>query len=377
MITVTNETKLETGWNLAFRPDGREALVVVAKGSFKLLDAEARSGEPSYCEQQLPPLMADEFGADPAKSAPIKENDFAPVKPECDVLLVGSAHAPYGEPVTSLNVGLRVGAVTKAFKVVGPRQWVASVTGRPSDSLPVHMTKQPISYDVAFGGTEQDPNDPARIDTFLDNPVGRGFRKRRLQDVVGELMPVTEETSQPIRDPLRAYRPMAFGPLGRSWGPRMKYAGTYDENWMENVAPMLPPDFNPLYFQAAPADQRMPYPSGGEPIRLVNLVPPSLAQAASAQSSIPRLPVRMVFVPRRGEPVWVDAALDTIVVEPDHDRFTCTWRASNTLTRDMFEIAEIIVCLETDEGRGKLRARLRGKDYLHGLSQLGRKGARR
>jgi hypothetical protein len=133
---------------------------------------------------------------------------------------------------------------------------------------------------------------------------------------------------------------------------------------------MLPPDFNPLYFQAAPVDQRMPYPKGGEPLRLVNLVPPSLSSGASAQSSLPSLPVMMVFVPVRGDAVYMDAVLDTIVVEPELNRFTCTWRASNTLVRDLFEIAEVVIGLRSPEGSAKLRARLRGKEYLAGLSQL-------
>lgn len=375
MITITNETQLVVGWNLAFRPDGREALVVVAKGSFVLVDPEARTGEPRFCGEQAPLLMADEFGKDPAKSAPILENDFAPVKPECDVLFVGSAYSPYEQLVTSLDVGLRVGGVSKSFKVLGPRQWVSGATGRPLDSMPTRMKSQPISYDVAFGGVEEDPKNPERVETYLDNPVGRGFRRKNL-DVIGQLMPATEELSQPIRDPLRSYRPMALGPLGRSWGPRMQYAGTYDDDWIENVAPMLPPDFNPLYFQAAPADQRMPYPAGGEPIRLVNLVPPTASPAAGTQNHLPKLPVMMVFVPRQGDAAFMDAALDTIVIEPDLNRFTCTWRASNTLVRDLFEMREVVICLRAPDTATRLRARLRGKEYLAGLSQLKRKGSR-
>ncbi len=51
---------------------------------------------------------------------------------------------------------------------------------------------------------------------------------------------------------------------------------------MDEIALMLPADFNPLHFQAAPPDQRMPYPQGGEPIRLMNLVPPAVSRDARA-----------------------------------------------------------------------------------------------
>jgi len=217
---------------MAFRPDGRELVVVVAKGTYVLVDPEAPDGKPRLAEIQEPLRMADEFGTDPATTAPRLENDFAPLKPECDVLLVGAAYAPTGRTARRLSVGMQVGSVSKAFNVTGPRRWRMSLAGAVAPGEPDSITTQPISYDVAFGGTETDPNDPSRIDTFLDNPVGRGFGGRHTQ-LSGRPMPVTEELSDPIRDAQKAYRPMAFGPLGRSWKPRAQYAGTYDRKWIE------------------------------------------------------------------------------------------------------------------------------------------------
>ena len=372
MKRVVNETKLETGWTMAFRPDGRELIVVVAKGTFVLVDPDL-NGEPRLAEKQVPPLMADEFGADPAKNAPLRENDFAPIKPECDVLLAGSAHAPHGRAVKTIGVGLRVGSISKSFQVTGRRTWKAGLTGDPAPGEPEPMVKQPISYDVAFGGTEADPQKPDRIETYLENPVGRGFRKHNFQ-LWGDPMPVTEEISDPVQDPRKSYRPMAFGPLGRNWKPRMDYVGTYDKRWMEEIAPMLPADFNPLHFQAAPPDQRMPIPRGGETIRLLNLVPSSISPDASAQNRIPKLPVTMIFVPVRGNPVWVDAGLDTILIEPDENRFLCCWRASHAPIRDAFDIGEVIVYIRDAESDGRMRARLSGKQYFQGLGELARSG---
>jgi len=51
---------------------------------------------------------------------------------------------------------------------------------------------------------------------------------------------------------------MTFGPIGRGWSERLKYAGTYDDDWLENVFPFLP-----AYYQAAPADQQLLYLKGG------------------------------------------------------------------------------------------------------------------
>jgi hypothetical protein len=367
MKKLTNDTPLEAGWTIAFRQDGRESIVVAAKGTFVLVDPGA-DGEPRLADTQEPLLMADVFGEDPATTAPRLENDYAPTKPECDVLLSGAAHAPYGQPVRMLRVALQAGPVAKSFTVTGPRRWRSGITG-VSAGEPELMLTQPISYDDAFGGTEADPEAPGRTDMFLDNPVGRGFRPRT-RDIDGELMPATEEVADPVRSPRKAYRPMAFGPLGRSWRPRAQYVGTYDQHWMENVAPMLPADFDSRYFQAAPADQRMPYPRGGEPLRLLNLVPTVLSPNASVETSIPRLPVSIVFVTFRGTARHVEANLDTILIEPDANRFTCTWRASYATARDAFEIPEAVVHIRDPRADARLRARLAGMEYFVGLGAL-------
>jgi hypothetical protein len=274
-------------------------------------------------------------------------------------------------PISVIGVGLRVGTLSKSFQVNGRRSWRA-IMGVLAAGQPEPMVKQPISYDVAFGGIEIDPKRPERIETYLENPVGCGFRKHKI-DLWGLPMPLTEEVSDPIRDPKKRYRPMAFGPLGRNWKPRMEHAGTYDQRWMDDVSPMLPADFNPLYFQAAPPDQRIPYPKGGEPIRLVNLVPPALSPNARAESSVPTTRIAMVFVPRTGEPIWADADLDTLVLEPDENRFTCSWRASYATIRDASEIEEVVVCQRGTRAETRTRAHLRGKLYYAGLGQLARR----
>jgi hypothetical protein len=47
--------------------------------------------------------------------------------------------------------------------------------------------------------------------------------------------------------------------------------------------------------------------------------------------------------PKRGEREDYTASLDTIVIEPDQQRFTLTWRMARPLRRNMFEIAQVLV----------------------------------
>src|SRR5581483_6496025 len=100
--------------------DGRELLVVVAKGTFAMPTAAA---EPALADEQIPIVAADTFTGEPGLSAPVYESDYAPVKPRCDVTLLGAAYAPPGRAARRVRVSLRVGSMHKQFDVVGRRVW--------------------------------------------------------------------------------------------------------------------------------------------------------------------------------------------------------------------------------------------------------------
>src|SRR6185369_7257329 len=134
------------------------------------------------------------FTGEPGLSSPVKEIDFAPHKRCCDVLLTGAAYAPEGYEVTRQRVGLRVGPLSKSFDVVGDRTWQASLTGIRASS-PQRFSRMPISYDVAFGGTDRRGEDESKHDAYLPNPVGRGWHKDlRNTFVDGQPLPNTEES---------------------------------------------------------------------------------------------------------------------------------------------------------------------------------------
>lgn len=360
-MELINETRFVAGWTAGFQQDGREVLVVAVRATYELQDA----AQLPLAQAQQPVCSADIFGPDPANDAPLRENDFALFKPRCDVLLNGSAYAPQGIPAARVDVGLQVGAVRKLFSVVGPRLWLGGLGGAAASS-PTPFLQQQLSYDVAFGGVDTDPADPQRVSTFLENPAGRGYCvfKPNLQ---GMPLPFTEERRVPVSDPAGRYRPMAFGPVGRNWMPRRQYAGTYDAEWVAHKLPFLPDDFDYQYFQAAPSDQQIPYPQGGEPVILLNLTP-----QGRLETSIPRDGVVVGFIRRQG--TWTQARgnCDTIQIEPDEGRLSLTWRAVCPLERDPFELREIVVQHSADYTDARLRARAQRKPYYENLAELTR-----
>jgi hypothetical protein len=324
-MEIVNASGLVVGVTLGLRPDGREHAVVCAKGTFRFPrgEGEAVAVEP---EARQPLRTADAFTGEPGQSAPTFESDYAPYKPACDVLIVGRAHAPGYRPSERVVVGVRVGTMLKSFAAVGERTWEPGRGGLEA-TRPRPFATLPITYDRAFGGAGS-----------AENPVGLGHPQARTDAaLVGTALPSFEEEDRPVTDPYGAYRALALGPIGRGWQPRVRHAGTYDEAWREGVFPFLPADFDERYHQAAPPDQQVPHPTGGELVALLNLTP-----AGTTRLRLPpaRLPVALTT--RRGERRALTAVVDTLVIEPEERRLTMVFRASTPLRQGLIEVARIV-----------------------------------
>lgn len=330
-----NATRMTAGYTMGLEPSGRELLVVVIKGTFRL----PAPGEPVRLhEQQLPLVMADTFSGEPGMSAPVHEVDFAPRKAACDVLLLGSAHAPAGQQVSHSHVALRVGPLAKACDVVGARVWRAA-RSRFTASEPALFTQLPLSYDSAFGGVDRNAADESEHDAYAANPVGRGWHKHlEPKWVEGQPLPHTEAPGEAVQAPDQPCRPMAFGPLGRGWRDRARYAGTYDQRWLDDTCPFLPADFDERYYQAAPADQQMPLPSGPLEVELRGFTPDQLRRF-----TLPHFEAQVQVYPRHGAREDLVARLDTIVFEPDHERVQMSWRVARPLKKSLHELAQVHV----------------------------------
>jgi len=334
-MELINATRMVAGYNMGLEPSGRELLVVVIKGTFVL----PKPGEAvRLADEQLPLIMADTFTGAPGFSSPVHEIDFAPRKRACDVLLVGSAHAPAGKAVTRMRVRLQVGPMVKEAEVVGPRVWNANVA-TISTSEPEHFTCLPLSYDVAFGGADRHAEDESEHDAYLPNPAGCGWHKHlKTQWVDGSALPNLEVPGQPVTDPGGRYSPVSFGPLARGWPARARFAGTYDQKWLDDVFPFLPADFDERYYQAAPEDQQLALPKGPLEVVLNGFTPDG-----ERRFMLPYFDAPVHVFPKRGEREDLLASLDTIAFEPDAERFTMSWRVARPLKKNMHEIAQVLV----------------------------------
>jgi len=355
-VNLQNATRLKTACTMGMDPDGREHLVAVAKGAFEL----PRDGsEATLSEEQVEPTMADEFVGEPGLSAVLRESDFAPTKARCDLLFSGCAYAPGGRAVPLVRVALEVvGAMKKVLDVHGRRVWAHGLGAVASRALP--FDRMPFDYGTAFGGIDRHPEKTGQVDVYYLNPVGVGYHplsKGRHLD--GKPLPATSAVDEKIDSPKGAYRPMALGPIGRNFAERVKLAGTYDDQWLDKTFPFLPKDFKPAYYQAAPPDQQIHFPRGGETIVLHHLTP-----EGRLTFRLPTMQVPILFAREKYGDVQSSMTIDTIAIDGEARKVYLTWRASLPLRKNLFEVGLVIVGTPT---RGWARARRTGKQHYRSL----------
>src|SRR5712671_1987987 len=110
MLQLQNQTPFAA--SIAVFPDrhGIDTLYVIVKGTCTLLPTLA------LAEEQVPIAIADEYHGDPAASSLKQVSDMHIGKPGTDVLLVGSAWAPEGNPVAESQVTVSVAERSKVIR---------------------------------------------------------------------------------------------------------------------------------------------------------------------------------------------------------------------------------------------------------------------
>jgi len=306
----------------------------------------------TYAAEQTPLATEDHWSGEVDHSSPMWESDYAPYRPNCDVLVVNAvSRPPQGEwqrvvgrhrnpdAVATSNrwtcgVGLesqdehrKTQTWNKQIAVTGPRTF-----GFMGLSDPASASEVAIDWQHAFGGEIKQPAQDQlntngiikkkagadRWDTDDRNPVGRG--KDKSSGAAGPQVEVS------LLNPYRAgltqsnYPPVSFNPLGRSWLPRRTLAGTYDEAWRKTQWPLQPMDFDYGYWNCAPADQQVDFLTPGTRIHLSNLYALGSGRTPSHENWSARLPMHQLCVhayytdiPGVGPDVNMD--LDTLVID--------------------------------------------------------------
>jgi hypothetical protein len=268
-------------------------------------------------DEQLPPVLLPEYHGDPGASSLKYDSDLLAVKPGTDVLVNGSAHAPGGRPAPQVPVSLRVGDVHKSVVVFGERMFYAGAGGLAM-TPPRPFETRPLVYEVAFGGKDLTDPDPSRHRIDARNPVGRGFATSTAHLVNQPAHAVEYLSGNPA-----GAGPAGFGPIDRSWSPRLELAGTYDAKWTETQKPLLPADYDERHALSSPADQRAQlYLRGGERVEIVNMTASGLLRC-----ELPRIALG-VTTRISGRHEEHAGRLTAVIVEPEVPRVMMVWQSS-------------------------------------------------
>lgn len=331
MLQLKNATPFASTIMMVPDADGVDTLYCVVKGTFGL---PSRPGDAlAVADVQVPVVLADEHWGDPATSGIRRPSDFCLGKPGTDVVLLGSAHAPGGRPVTQMDVAIGVGPLVKWVRVFGDRFWDTSATDYRA-TAPAPFLTMPLVWERAFGGVDVTSGGP---DAHPRNPSGVGHRVMRgTKETLGSPLPNVEDPSTLIGAWRDAPTPAGVAPVAPFWEPRRRYAGTYDETWQAQRAPYLPTDFDPRFFHLAPEGLfTAGHLAGGEPVELRGVTP-----AGTLQFELPRLQVGVEFRLRNGSQARF-APLDTVIFAPDEGRVSLVWRAGFACGKDPLQVREI------------------------------------
>lgn len=323
-LSLTNLTP----WPAALLPltASDVAWTLIAKATFDVTP----EGLATRASRALPLAVSDVPSSEDDPTAAARyETDFVPFKPRADCICVGNAYPPDGV-ATWCTASFGVGPYfEKQILVIGDRHWVPLDADHVGATRPAPFGAMPLTFANAYGGTDAAVEGATAF--FAGNPSGKGYAVSPAS-AAGRPLPNLEYPGRRLRGWNDRVEPCAFAPVGRTWLPRLRRAGTYDEPWVRERAPRLPEDFDVSYYNAAPDDQQVDgYLRGDEEIRLTHLHPfhrsiwcrlPGIRMRAIVASAPPAGGVAHAIELRD-----VAANLDTLWVDAEALQLILVWRA--------------------------------------------------
>lgn len=326
MLQLRNNTPFAPAMAVFPDRDAVDTLYVVVKGTFTLHPRLALAEAPA------PPVLTDEYYGEPVGSSIKYASELHIGKAGTDVILVGHAYAAR-EGISESAVLVRAAERKKVVRVFGDRFWRLGGFTRPEP-----FDSMPLVFERAYGGQHHvSPDEPMLAEEH--NPVGVGFRGRRsASEMDGQPLPNLEDPRHSIEALGDRVPPACFGFVAPSWLPRRAFAGTYDETWQKKRAPYLPLDFDPRFFNmAAPELTFQRFLGGGEPIEVLGA-----SREGPIRFELPRCRPR-VTIKVQGRAELPLLRLETVLIEPDLDRVSVTWRAELACDKHVLKIEEALI----------------------------------
>ena len=347
MIQVENHTPFPV---IAFEKHGRAGHifdVIAFKMTFRLKNGYYADLD----DEQAGLIMADEYYGEPETSSLKYETDLVLYKRNADIHVIGSA-SPVGGSGTQWMAGIRVGYFSKRLTLSGPRYWRYE-NRRWQQGQPENVSAVPLRYELAYGGAWPAGDRPEDKQIFSANPLGCGYYPNiRHLDIAQEyrapqLTRFSQEKEEISHDIGTICTPQGMGPISRWWQSRLQYAGTYDNNWIENCRPFFPDDFSEHFYNSAHPELIYPtHLSGNEPIVLEGLLP----EARRMVTGLPGYQPVCVLTDINNHSHTRFPVADTLTINLDEHLIYLTWRLTVPVALQMREA--VLGCIVPPQTKG-------------------------
>jgi hypothetical protein len=343
--TVAEETAILPSRDEA----GTPIFALLVKRTYDIRPGQAAS----RAEKTYPLVKVDRYydGGDAETSTVREETDLVPYKVATDVVAIGRAYAPKGEPIAQMTAGVKIGDRWKAVLVTGDRRCVYRPGLAPDVTDPVPFTDMEIRYDRAYGGQDACSN-PDLPFYYPRNQRGTGVAVTNIRAVVdGLVLPNIEDRADPltpdrivfgstdrwVHQPL----PQGLGWFQRTWYPRCSFVGSVpgsldpDTEMPEERLGLVPkgqmalarqfrlPSFDVRFNSGASPGLAVPFLRGGEPVHLLNLTRDGDLRF-QLPTDTPRLALDIGLGVRELQPV-----LHTVCIRVDDRQVDLVWRGAH------------------------------------------------
>jgi uncharacterized protein YjbI with pentapeptide repeats len=335
-MRIKNDSPFVCGSIVTSRRPPTPELVVVVRGTFTLVPDGVCTLVGDLLAQG--PLSGERFVDEDDRASPLAyPGDFAPWKPEAEVILKGTCHATPGDSASGKPAS-GVGAPRAASRVGGPGG-LAPTGGGAGDSpsgkreCPVELALGSFRKRLRVVGDRRwlDARTLSEPLPFSKLPLDWTRAARGPENPTGAEIPNVELAEHPLRRRDTPIPPASFDAVHPDAPSRRdRWGKDWGESYRKSRAPFFASDFDFRAFQAAPADQRLPSIEPDARLSLLHLDP----ELARLDTQLPGLFPR-AFVKSRGrEGREVPLRLDTVYVESDQRRVTLTWRGLVEIAED-------------------------------------------
>ncbi|WP_322047401.1 DUF2169 domain-containing protein [Paraburkholderia sp. J67] len=307
MWSIENHTPFAADRTWLRDTNGAEVWVVAIKATYDIL----ANGTTKLASDQV------SLNAGPVQHEGLSslkyDTDFGPSKAATDVILNGHAWTPGGKPAGEILAGFTVANLDRMVRVTGDRYWQRKRWSWHAGE-PEPFVSMPIVYERAFGV------DMPEFPTASRNPVGRGVAS----DAEGRVwLPNIELVGQPVRGRDDVAPAISLGAIAGHWPMRRQFAGTYDDNWLEERHPLPPEDLNPRFWQIAPEAQQVTgHLKGGEIVTLINVTPPDVVPGGRLVFRLPKVTLVCETFFFDGSREQTRPVIHTVILEPDEPRIS-------------------------------------------------------